>query len=356
MRNATGLAARLRYRIITVSLILISAALAVVAMRAIWQSLALSSGSFRPVVLIWVLPFACWSFGLRLVRWHTLLRRLAPALSVRTSGYTQLVGFALAVTPGRIAELYKLKLLEQTARVPVAQSLPAIVVERITDLTAFGLLVLIGGTLDLSHVVARNRALGWATLGIGVIIAAILIQQGQRSDAAARITRRLIVRLRRWGGRWISRLPGAQRLGGAISELQTGGARIGHPLTLALALACVTIGRLGDGVILWEMARVVGYPVSYPAALLMIGSAGLVGGLSLAPGGMGTAEATLIGLIVAHGAPLGPAVVAAVATRLLIFWLWVVIGLAAFLLGPGKPTGDPRDASIPESLLVEERS
>jgi uncharacterized membrane protein YbhN (UPF0104 family) len=107
------------------------------------------------------------------------------------------------------------------------------------------------------------------------------------------------------------------------------------PGTLALALALVVLARLGDGVVLWKIGQAVGYPIPFALAMLIMGTTGLVGGISLSPGGLGAAEAALVALIAAHGIPLAVAIIAAFSARALLFWLWVVLGLVVFALSHG---------------------
>lgn len=332
--------------LIVLVMALVAAAIGVAALTELSQSLVLSldSGALSASFVIALVPFAAWSFGLRVIRWHTLARRLAPGLPLRVSGYTHLVGFAFSATPGRIAELYKLKLLERSVNVPVAQSLPAALAERLTDLLAFGLLAAVGGLLNLPLGMSLDRSgptngghlIVWLAVGAGLLALALAHALARRHRLIARVEARLAGSARARLVRWSRRLPGVGRLRLVGAELLAGGTRIANPFTLGLALACVVVGRVGDGVVLWQIARAVGYPMPFSMALLMIGSAGLVGGITLSPGGLGAVEVTLTGLIVAHGAPLGIAMLTAFGARALIFWLWVALGLLIFLVSQGR--------------------
>jgi uncharacterized membrane protein YbhN (UPF0104 family) len=128
-------------------------------------------------------------------------------------------------------------------------------------------------------------------------------------------------------------LPGGRRLGAILAELELGGRQVQDPRTLALAVACVAVGRTCDSLVLWSLARAIGYPISFPLALLIFGSAGLVGGITFSPGGLGAAELALGGLLVAQGLPLDGATLVALGTRALTFWLWVSLGLVTFAAG-----------------------
>ena len=338
MSMASTPVGRIRSIALGVTVALVGAVIAVAAVGAIGQSVFLSVGSgiLSPAFLLMLIPFAIWSYGLRLIRWHSLVRRLVPGLPLTVSGYTQVVGFAFSATPGRIAELYKLKLLERWTHLPATQSLPAVIVERITDMAAFCSLALVGAIFNWSGIDDGERSMRWVVIGLGLLILAVAYYFGRRHVPWDGIFRRLSYTWQAHGRRFSRFLPGAGRLNAMVSQIGDGGTKVTGSYALSFAFACVMLGRLGDGVILWQVAHVVGYPVSYSMALFMIGSAGLVGGFTLSPGGMGAAEATLVALIMARGAPLGPAMVTAFSARAMIFWIWVVLGLIVFLISHSK--------------------
>lgn len=319
--------------VVAISLLCLLVAVATLGM--VRQSLAwpLDLDVVHPSLFLMLLPFAAWSYGLRLLRWHSLVQRLVPGLSPVVSGYSQIVGFAFAATPGRIAELYKLKLLERATGVPAAQSLPAALVERLTDLAAFGLLVVVGELFHWSGSLASGGGLVISLGALGMVILLVLGYVGRHH-----LRLRLVGKAAWPGGpRWLRLIPGIHGLAVQLALVREGGAKVTTPSALGLALACVALGRVGDSVVLWQISHAVGYPVPFPTALIMIGSAGLVGGVTLSPGGFGATEATLVGLVVAQGAPLGAAVVTGLGARALIFWIWVVLGLVVFVISQGKP-------------------
>lgn len=329
---------RTRGSLIVVGAALVGVLIALAAVGAInqWVTLSVERGLLRPSFLLMLVPFAIWSYGLRIIRWHTLVRRLVPGSSLIATGYTQIVGFAFSATPGRIAELYKLKLLERSTNLPVAQALPAAIVERLTDILAFSLLAVIGGIYDWSGSADTGHATRWIAVALGLIALVAIYHLGRRHQAWNELLRTLDRTCQRFEGRWPGVLPGVGRFSAMLSHLRTGGSKVSNPSIVALALACVVVGRLGDGVILWQIARAVGYPVPFSIALLMIGSAGLMGGITLSPGGFGATEATLVGLIIARGAPLDAAMVTALGARAMIYWVWVVVGLCVFIVGHSK--------------------
>jgi uncharacterized protein (TIRG00374 family) len=77
--------------------------------------------------------------------------------------------------------------------------------------------------------------------------------------------------------------------------------------------------------------------VAWPAGPVALCASTILGFLSLMPGGMGGAEASLAGLLHLFGTPLGLALVATVLGRIAVLWLPVAVGFAVLpwaLKGP----------------------
>ena len=311
-----------------VALVLFGAFLAL-SIRSVAGLFSVQSLTIAPAMVAWLLPLAVWSFGLRLVRLHVLLRRVVPGLKILVTLRTQAIGFALAVSPGRLAEFYKLQTVQKATGVSVATSLPAVIAERLTDLSAFGALAIVGGLLSWSGADDTRRAAGWLVLGLGVIAGAFVYQTGWNGGHGwLRIESDS--RLSRLGEKVAKRLPLANTLIGLLRQLWAGSTQLASPKVLGAALGAVVVARLADVLVIYLVAQALGYPVSFTTAMLMMGLTGLAGGLSLAPGGMGAAEAALAALAVAQGIPLEAALTIALVTRMLTFWIWVVVGLVVF--------------------------
>jgi uncharacterized membrane protein YbhN (UPF0104 family) len=63
----------------------------------------------------------------------------------------------------------------------------------------------------------------------------------------------------------------------------------------------------------------------------------LIGGLSFLPGGLGSTEAVMSALLVAHGFSVGDAVFVTLACRLVTLWLAVLLGWGAVLFLRQRP-------------------
>jgi uncharacterized membrane protein YbhN (UPF0104 family) len=93
------------------------------------------------------------------------------------------------------------------------------------------------------------------------------------------------------------------------------------------ALGLSLLARLCDGLAIVLVAGLYGLSLPPAAGWFLIGSSGFLGGISMVPGGAGVAEATMIAGLLALGAGPATAVATTLTSRLLIFWLWVALGL-----------------------------
>lgn len=70
--------------------------------------------------------------------------------------------------------------------------------------------------------------------------------------------------------------------------------------------------------------------IPWYGVLLAYGAAQVVGSLPVVPGGLGIVEGSLAVILAAYGAGLAPAVSAALAFRLVNYWLAIAAGWASF--------------------------
>ncbi len=260
----------------------------------------LTSGALSPLQFAPFLALACWGYSLRFGRWHVLIRQAVPGLKLGDSFRAQAIGFGLSTTPGRVAELWKLHLVERASGAPAARGAGAMVVERLTDLLGFAALAAAG---------ASGSFTGRPSLG--VIAAGVLL-------AVALVARPLVARQRRLVASPL------------IRHLIDGGVAVAQPGPVGLGLILLVLGRAGDAFLLWNILAALGEPVPFSLALFAFASAGLVGGLSLLPGGLGVVEGAMVSLLVLGGTSVGTATLAVLLTRVLVLWIWAGLGLALF--------------------------
>jgi uncharacterized protein (TIRG00374 family) len=96
----------------------------------------------------------------------------------------------------------------------------------------------------------------------------------------------------------------------------------------------VIVGATGywafDNAVLWATFHAVGADV--PVSIVLMGYLiGQLGGLLPIPGGIGGIDGGLLGTLVVYGAPAAATAAAVLAYRLIVFWLPLVVGGAAFV-------------------------
>lgn len=314
------LAGSLSQRVAFAAALWVAASLALVAATFWWQASQLNGlAQFEPLVLIPALGFATVSFGLRTLRWHFFLRLVGASPPLLTSFHTQLVGFSLTMTPGKLGELYKCYMIEQRTGVPAARTAPIVLFEKLMDASAFaGLAVLAAAFLpSLGDSVsgAARTLLVVIAVGLGIAFVARLV--------SVQNLRRVLLPMARRG-----------KLGGGLASAAelalAGSADLLSGPALARNLALSFIARTCDGLAVTWTAWALGIQLPLLGGVFALNSSGTLGGLSMLPGGIGVVEASMSVILAGFGAAPAPALAGTLLARFFTFWLWVAAGL--FLL------------------------
>jgi len=269
---------------------------------------------FRWSCFVGGLALALANYALRFLRWSLYLRRAELDVPGRESGLIFLSGFALSVTPGKVGELLKSFLLRETRAIPITQSAPIVVAERITDLVA---LLLVGAIGVGVYGIARNTVLAGVIVILGGLFTLSwprLAEGWIRALTAPRLTRRFRERLRVFYG-----------------ELKSTVAPAPLAWATALGIAAWLAECMGFALI------ISGFPGTAVPVLLataIYAATTVAGALSFLPGGLLVTEAGMTLLLVqsASGVDEPTAVAATILTRLATLWFAVVLGVAALAL------------------------
>lgn len=282
--------------------------LAGLVMTASPKELAESLRRFDLRLLPWVLGLSLINYVLRFVRWEAYLERLGVPLSRAKSLAVFLVGFLLSVTPGKAGELGKGWLVRELGGGPAMRVVPAVLAERVTDL--LGVLVLIAlGVLPFPGG-------PWiAAVCLAAVAAAVLTLTWKRvADLAFRILGRLPV---------VG--PRTPALIGVYDHLRS----LLSPGLLLVALLLSIVAWGAEGVGFYLVVREYAPGASFLAALFNYTGATVVGSLSMLPGGLGAAEASLTGLLHAQGLATADANLITLVIRGATLWFAVLLGLLA---------------------------
>lgn len=252
------------------------------------------------------------NYSLRFVRWQFYLSALGHSMPTVPSGLIYIAGFALTTTPGKAGEMLRGVFLKVRS-MPYTHSTAAFFSKHLSDLVAIVLVSLMGILLYPQDSI---------TVMVGVIGVGIGLLLLSRKNWLMALAERVI-----------------QRTGRV--------ARIIHQLLLLLVEACcchtprLLLSATVLSLVAWSaeayafhlILHWMGSEVSIHFAFSVYALAMLAGAISFLPGGLGDAEAVMVGLLIWAGMPEVQAVAATVIIRLATLWFAVALGGLVLLLG-----------------------
>lgn len=284
-----------------------------------WRASADFAFRFSPILLLLALGAALVSFSLRVLRFHYFLGRSGVTISLSSTIVVQMVGFALAVTPGRVGEIFKLHLIRERTGKPVVQTAPLLLLDRLTEGGGFLILALASAPL-LPALRAWVPTPALTVAGLAAIVFFALTRNWWGKRIAITDPRQIESRV----GQWL-----APHLKNFWYGLETSFT----PAQILGGLVLSTLARFADSMVVLFVAQMLGVDLELTEAVFILAVSGLTGGISFLPAGLGAVETTLTGLLVLLGAAWSNAAAIALVTRLFILWLWVAFGLGtAFFL------------------------
>tara|TARA_R110002049_G_scaffold114921_1_gene266554 strand:+ start:4073 stop:5041 length:969 start_codon:yes stop_codon:yes gene_type:complete len=258
------------------------------------------------------------NYGLRFLRWQLYLDRQGHTIPWPTSLRIYLSGFALTTTPGKTGEAFRGVLLKPHG-VPYPATFAAFISERLSDLIAIVLLTLFG----LAHYPQARGIVLVGMLGIMVALACLS-------------SKTLLTTLHRYG---TTRRGKLMRLLAQLSEVLLRARRCQRPALLVVTTLVSLVAWFAEALAFYWVLGWLGADVTLAFACFVYALAMLAGALSFLPGGLGSAEAVMVSLLVISGMTTPAAVAATIFIRLATLWFAVAIGLVCLMR---SRHGEPR--------------
>lgn len=258
------------------------------------------------------------------LRWHLFARRLAPQTRLIQNLRHFLGGLAMAVTPGRLGELVRMRWLNRETGIGFERAAPLMLVDRATDLSAMALL------LAISIALSATGITGAVPVAVLALVAAYVSTRAGILMAITTFAYRLIGRL----PRLFARLRRAVR---ALALFTTPGV-----LSIATLIGC--LGWFAEGYAFWLLLTWMGAETGLAAAIGIFVFSTLAGSATGAPGGVGGAEAAMVALLSLDGIPLDVSIPATAIIRLTTLWFAILIGLMVF------PMAERQSAKVGHAL------
>ena len=273
---------------------------------------------FRWETFFIALGFTLFNYTLRFIKWHFYLGQIgASRITAAQSMKLFVAGFPLAVTPGKVGEVFKAVWLMRQTGIPVGRGASVVVAERISD----GLAVL---ALSILGVIAYPQF--WPVFGVilGVLLSLIIVSQ--------------IRPLATWLLDQGEKIKILRRVSLTLREFYEGSFALFRPGVTLLAVLLGTVSWVGEGVGFFYILSGLGLAPTeklLAMAIFVLAFSTVVGAASALPGGLGAAEVSIAGLITLtlHQDP-AISTTATVLIRLATLWFGVGLGLLVWLFSP----------------------
>jgi uncharacterized membrane protein YbhN (UPF0104 family) len=300
---------RLEY-LVVLSLVIFVAAMAVASFYAGLDEIAARLSLLSGGVVAGMLGLSLVNYLLRAARWHLYSEHLRLGIPPGMNLLHFIAGFALTTTPGKVGEALRLWLIERCHGHRYERIVPLFLGDRLADMNAVMLLCLAGiaGFPDqVWAAVLAGAAMLLLTLSLAFPRPLIATTTGAYA-AGGRRGRRLFARAR-------------------ATLRQT--ARLFAPRLLLLAMVLSLAGWLAEAFAFHWVLDVLGASLTLLQATFVFTFAIVVGAVSMLPGGLGSAEATMVALLVALGVELETALAATAVIRATTLWFGVALGFLA---------------------------
>lgn len=285
------------------------------------RQLSAALDHFNWTALAFALCLSSGNYLLRFLKWEFYLKELEiTGVPKSESLLIFLSGFVLTVTPGKVGEVLKSAVLYRTHQVDPARTAPIVIAERLTDVIAIVLLVVLGS-------LGFEGGLVWALFGVlAVGLGLTLILWQAPLDW-------LLTRLEGGSARARSFVP---KLTTARDSLRI----VAAPRALLLPTFLSLLGWSSEGYSLYLLLDGLGQTVSVSLSTFFYATMTLAGALVPLPGGLGVAEALIqTQLVQLGGVEPAASTAAMLMIRFTTLWWAVLVGfLALGLLKLKYPT------------------
>lgn len=249
------------------------------------------------------------NYVLRFVRWQRYLRVLGHKVPWWPSFRIYMAGFALTTTPAKLGELVRSVFLKRFG-IKHAESAAAFFAERLSDLIAILLITAIGVS---SHPAARPWVIGVAAITCLILLT---LHNHRWLDYMGSLGRQL--RWRRARELWVS-----------LIDMVVQFRRLFGLPVMAYSTVLSVIAWAAEAQAFYLVASWMGADITFAEAWFIYGFATLVGALSFIPGGLGSTEVAMVGLLLWEGMPEPQAIACTLFVRVATLWFAVALGLIA---------------------------
>ena len=279
------------------------------------NELLIAFGQFKWLVFPLVLFFSFCNYTARFLKWEYYTRILGIKIERKLNFLIFLSSFIMAITPGKVGEVFKSYLLKEQNGTSISRSAPIILAERITDFLSLILLSLIGAFM-----------FGYETkliifTGVFFILLIILI-------SSKRISYSVIGYFEKFKS--FSKI--SHKVHTAYDSIYQMVRFKGLMVTLLLSIISWFFECTGFYIVINSFGVENLIHVNIFAATFIYGFATIAGAVTMLPGGLGATDASIAFLLVSlQNAAQNIAVAATLIIRVATLWFAVLVGVISIL-------------------------
>jgi len=279
-----------------------------------YRTLSSALENFTWSAFLVALGLSSFNYILRFFKWEFYLAQLGiKGIPKLDSFLIFLSGFVLTITPGKVGEVFKSAVLEEIHDIKLEKTAPIVVAERLTDVIAVVLLIVIGS-------LGFSGGLLWAAAGaLAVTCGMVLIMWSPPAEFAFN---------------YLSK--GKGRVSAAVPQLRTAFSSLrilASPRALLIPTLLSLIGWGGEGLALHVLLGGFEEVIPLALALFFYATATLAGALIPVPGGLGIAETMIQSqLVELGGIGVGAATASMLMIRFATLWWAVIVGFVSLSL------------------------
>jgi len=272
---------------------------------------ALESFDWRFIILL--LGLTTVGYLIRFVRWDYFLRGVGVKLNIRDNLFVYISGLSMTITPAKAGEIWKGWLIRDINGESLSKTVPVVISDRLTDILDLVFLSLLG--------------ILYYRQGTYILVAILILFTGfvlaVRSEAVSNLLIRVL----------------EKRAGKYSQDVESMHQTFKETLTPKKLVITTVLGLMAwfmECLALYLAVAGFGDHLGIVVSTFTFSFASLAGALSMIPGGLGVAEATLSGLLQFFGLTATLSVGVAIVIRFATLWYGTFLGLAVYLLGKSR--------------------
>ncbi|MFH1431799.1 MAG: lysylphosphatidylglycerol synthase transmembrane domain-containing protein, partial [archaeon] len=249
------------------------------------------------------------NYLLRYIKWDFFLKKAGIHLNLKENLFVFFSGLSMIITPGKMGEIWKGWLIKDMKGTELSKTIPVVIVERITDV--LGLVI-----LSLFGILYYKQSIDIILIFITLVL-----------------TFFAIIRSKKISGKIISILERKmKRHAENIKTMHMTFQKTMEPKGIIVMSILSAIAWLFECIGMYLVVLGFHESISLLYATFIFSFASLAGALSMIPGGLGIAEATIFSLLETQGIPQATAVGIALIVRLGTLWYGAFMGMAVYFL------------------------